>query len=219
MPVVDIMQHGKQRNCTTAPGTSSAGDGTPGAGTLSGRRGTPAGRDARRRVPMEKGDWPRRAGCPAGQATHRPADKTVRQTVREIGETVEVGALPTRLGNGPVDPAACRRIDRASLWRRLRPVRRLACSPSARLELPKARSVRPRAKRSRRGPVAPRRLAAHKNARCSGRSIVFLDESGFMLHPVVRRTWALRGQTPVLACWDRHERLSVISCPFGELHL
>ena len=32
-----------------------------------------------------------------------------------------------------------------------------------------------------------------------------------MLHPVVRRTWAPRGQTPVLACWDRHERLSVIS--------
>ena len=38
-----------------------------------------------------------------------------------------------------------------------------------------------------------------------------LDESGFMLQPVVRRTWAPRGQTPVLDCWDRHDRLSAIS--------
>lgn len=31
-----------------------------------------------------------------------------------------------------------------------------------------------------------------------------------MLTPLVRRTWAPRGQTPVLYCWDRHDRLSVI---------
>lgn len=28
--------------------------------------------------------------------------------------------------------------------------------------------------------------------------------------PVVRRTWAPVGQTPVMYCWDRHDRLSVI---------
>jgi transposase len=38
---------------------------------------------------------------------------------------------------------------------------------------------------------------------------VFIDESGFMLQPVVRRTWAPRGQTPVQKSWDRHDRLSV----------
>lgn len=32
-----------------------------------------------------------------------------------------------------------------------------------------------------------------------------------MLQPVVRRTWAPRGETPVLDCWDRHDRLSAIS--------
>jgi transposase len=31
-----------------------------------------------------------------------------------------------------------------------------------------------------------------------------------MLQPVVRRTWAPRGQTPVHYSWDRHERISVI---------
>lgn len=38
-----------------------------------------------------------------------------------------------------------------------------------------------------------------------------MDESGFMLQPVVRRSWAPRGQTPIQYSWDRHDRLSVIS--------
>jgi len=42
--------------------------------------------------------------------------------------------------------------------------------------------------------------------------LVFLDESGFMLTPTVRRTWAPRGSKPVLNCWDRRDRISAISC-------
>jgi len=42
--------------------------------------------------------------------------------------------------------------------------------------------------------------------------VVFLDESGFQLTPSVRRTLAPRGQTPVLSCWDRRDRLSALSC-------
>lgn len=41
--------------------------------------------------------------------------------------------------------------------------------------------------------------------------LVFLDEAGYMLTPVRRRTLAPRGQTPVLTCWDRHDRISAIS--------
>jgi transposase len=40
---------------------------------------------------------------------------------------------------------------------------------------------------------------------------VFLDESGFMLTPTVRRTLAPRGKTPILKSWDRHDRISAIS--------
>jgi len=55
-------------------------------------------------------------------------------------------------------------------------------------------------------------MAAHKKkARRSGRSIVLIDETGLMLQPLIRRTWAPRGQTPVMYCWDRHDRLSVIA--------
>jgi transposase len=38
-----------------------------------------------------------------------------------------------------------------------------------------------------------------------------LDETGLMLQPLVRRTWAPEGQTPVMYSWDRHDRLSVIA--------
>ena len=40
---------------------------------------------------------------------------------------------------------------------------------------------------------------------------MFLDESGFMLTPTVRRTLAPRGKTPILKSWDRHDRISAIS--------
>jgi transposase len=38
-----------------------------------------------------------------------------------------------------------------------------------------------------------------------------VDESGFLLIPTVRRTWAPKGHTPVLVHRYRHDRLSVIS--------
>lgn len=40
---------------------------------------------------------------------------------------------------------------------------------------------------------------------------MLVDESGFMLQPLVRRTWARRGKTPVLDQWDRRDRTSVIT--------
>jgi putative transposase len=41
--------------------------------------------------------------------------------------------------------------------------------------------------------------------------IVFVDETGFMMEPLVRRTWARRGHTPVLTIPDEpHDRISVI---------
>lgn len=59
--------------------------------------------------------------------------------------------------------------------------------------------------------MAEEGLAAHqKNARRLNATIVMYDESGFMLRPLVRRSWAPCGVTPVLRCWDRRDRLSVI---------
>jgi transposase len=59
--------------------------------------------------------------------------------------------------------------------------------------------------------LAEARLAAHqKNAHRLNATVAFYDESGFMLRPLVRRSWAPRGQTPIIRCWDRRDRLSVI---------
>ena len=49
-------------------------------------------------------------------------------------------------------------------------------------------------------------------ARARHAHLVFLDESGYMLTPTVRRTWAPRGQGAVLDSWDRRDRISAISC-------
>ena len=55
-------------------------------------------------------------------------------------------------------------------------------------------------------------MARHqKKARQEGRSIVLIDESGFMLQPLVRRTWAPVGATPVHVASARHDRLSAIA--------
>jgi transposase len=54
-------------------------------------------------------------------------------------------------------------------------------------------------------------VAAHqKKARRQGAHLVVIDESGLLMAPLVRRTWALRGQTPELAqrCRNR-EKVSV----------
>lgn len=44
-----------------------------------------------------------------------------------------------------------------------------------------------------------------------GAHLAFLDESGFMLIPPVCRTWALRGQTPIVGHFYRRDRISAIS--------
>src|SRR5262249_9199141 len=50
-----------------------------------------------------------------------------------------------------------------------------------------------------------------KNSVRRGATLVFLDESGFMLTPLARRTLPPRGKTPIQKCWSRHDRISAIS--------
>jgi transposase len=49
-----------------------------------------------------------------------------------------------------------------------------------------------------------------KEAEQRNAHIVFVDEAGFMLEPVIRRTLAPRGRPPVLRISDPHGRISVI---------
>ena len=56
------------------------------------------------------------------------------------------------------------------------------------------------------------RLApSKKNAARLAAHLVFIDESGFLLIPSVRKTWSPVGQTPIFHHRDRHDRISAIS--------
>ena len=56
------------------------------------------------------------------------------------------------------------------------------------------------------------RLASRKkNATRLAAHLVFIDESGFLLIPSVRKTWSPVGQTPILLHRYRHDRISAIS--------
>ena len=51
-----------------------------------------------------------------------------------------------------------------------------------------------------------------KKARDERAHVVLIDESGFFINPLVRRTWAPRGRTPVLTGFGRHrDKVSTIA--------
>lgn len=58
--------------------------------------------------------------------------------------------------------------------------------------------------------------ALRKKAEDEGRRIVWADESGFYLLPAVVRTYAPRGQTPILRVPLSHDHLSVMSGIVGD---
>jgi transposase len=49
-----------------------------------------------------------------------------------------------------------------------------------------------------------------KAAGTRGAYLVFIDEAGFLLEPLVRRTYAPRGHTPVQRVADKHGRISAV---------
>jgi hypothetical protein len=51
------------------------------------------------------------------------------------------------------------------------------------------------------GLVADSKKAADERAH-----LVLIDETGLLLNPLVRRTWAKRGRTPVLEAWGRYRQ-------------
>src|SRR5207253_1479545 len=77
-----------------------------------------------------------------------------------------------------------------------------------------------RARPGRDPGVDRHRLAAHqKKARRQGAYLALIDESGLLMAPLVRRTWAPRGQTPELAQKSGHrEKVSVAAALWLSPH-
>ena len=74
-----------------------------------------------------------------------------------------------------------------------------------------ARAASPRARRAEGPSLAARGVAADKKSAARRRAhLVLIDESGFLMSPLVRRTLAPRGQTPILKTKAAHrEKVSV----------
>ena len=80
------------------------------------------------------------------------------------------------------------------------------------MESATAREARERAGRGGDPALGQGDLAASKkNASRLKASLVFLDESGFLTSPFVRRTWAPRGRTPVLIQNGHRDKVSVVA--------
>jgi transposase len=90
-----------------------------------------------------------------------------------------------------------------------------SCQPPAQrdgLERATAPAPRPSAQRAENRPLAQPTLAGAKSkAKRLGQSIFFVDESGFYPLPAVVRTYAPRGQTPILREWLTRDHLSIIA--------
>jgi len=72
-----------------------------------------------------------------------------------------------------------------------------------------AKQARERNKEARRQWVAERCAASKKNAGVGKAWIIFQDESGISERPPVRRTWAPKGETPVLIHAFNWKKLSI----------
>lgn len=111
---------------------------------------------------------------------------------------------------------------RAGVWRGIPPSPCQPHSQRAGLDTPEANPTGQTAQGSGDPTLAGRALArAEKKAEEEGRTIVFIDESGFYLLPVVVRTYALRGCMPILNEYLSYVHLSTIGAitPQGKLFL
>lgn len=153
----------------------------------------------------------RRCGRTGRQAAPRPDVPAYRRTTPIAGRDSAQGTDGRWIPNRSVDLRAGRPGGSQKVPRSVPSRPHATDLARSGLFSAEAQTRGPRAGRTGRRTMAAAGLATdQKKARRRGASIVFLDETGFRLQPVNRRTWAPRGQTPVQRAWDRYDRLSVI---------
>jgi len=200
------------------------------AGLCSTRSAADAGRDlAATGGERSRGRAPSRRASPVGQSLgtptpgERPSESQVPGARGTQAQThggavaadrtgAPAGTRSTRVRHEAVDRVAGREADRGDLRRALSPEPRLAPPQAAWLELPAADGPRTRTRRGSDPSLEARALAGgKKNAAAHGQTIVFVDESGLTERPHRCRTWAPRGQTPVLQYHFNWNLLSAIA--------
>ena len=149
------------------------------------------------------------------------ARRLPRARWRECARLAAAWSPSARLSRRALDARAGRRAHPATLRCGVQPA---PCGSLARgHELARAKTPAPRppARRGEDRPLARGALARPSSkAKRLGQSIFFVDESGFYPLPAVVRTYAPRGQTPVLREWCTRDHLSMIAAVSakGPLH-
>ncbi len=200
-----------ERECSRVGNSPSAGMEVTVARQEDRRGSQNRGRFQRFRGPMEAGREKRWSEGFEGRTASRSEALSGSETEASVVEDTRGRTTESRLSHRPLDLSAGIRGNRQEVPREVPPGSRVEDSPRIRVDTPEARAAGSRTQRKSHPLVARGELAADKKgAKREIVPIVFLDESGFMLQPVRRRTWAPSGKTPQQDAWDRHDRLSVI---------
>ena len=166
-----------------------------------------------------------------------PQTETEPATIAARRKGAAAGCSDARFWHRFMDPAPGGSVDRTGDGCALSPRPCVEDSGSYGLEPAKAEQTSARARPPESEAVAdPTMAGGKKNARRRKAWILFQDESGVSQRPSIRRTWAPKGQTPVLIhafnwskmsvcaaigyCWDgRRSRLFFLSNPTRQLQL
>src|ERR1700720_687422 len=190
---------------------ASASGAIPAAWSGAGRGGAAGQRDAQDGIAVERTAASRWHGG-AQEPAARPAFGPGRCAATRVDARPDGRRARGRLCHGSMDVAARGGVDQAALYPLVQREPSGAHPRPPRLLLPATLGTRARARRVCHQTLEADALArSKKNAAKQGRIIVFIDESGLSERPTRVRTWAPKGQTPILQHHFNWSQLSVIA--------
>src|SRR6266436_3612885 len=198
--------------------TGSQGDGASptqrhahvGARGCTGRGGASTGSQPADDLELGHEAW--RGGAGVATQAARATGWVAQRAEEGVGQGVGRRRCGQRLSQRVVDVGAGSATDRARVWAGVQHGARLAHPARAGLLQPASGRAGATARRSGDQDLAQQALAgAKKKSLREGRTIIFIDESGLSERPTRVKTWAPKGQTPVLQYSFNWKQLSVVA--------
>lgn len=153
----------------------------------------------------------RRNGRFEGQAASGTAAQAFRFARAASSAMVSPLAPRVQFSHRSLERAARDQIDSTQVWQRVSSALYQSVAGRTPRHAAEAGAAGPRTRRASRAELASQGVAANKKIAKRRRAhIVLIDESGFLMSPLVRRTLAPRGKTPILKTKASHrEKVSV----------
>jgi len=151
-----------------------------------------------------------RSLCSARCGARWPQTEVTAFATAAGGQGAAARRTGSRFRHGPVDAAARRQDHRPIDWSALSPRSHLEGSGSHGLEFTATGQAGSRARRQKGETLVGATVAgSKKNARRRKARIFFPDESGVSQRPPVRRSWAPKGETPILIHAFNWQKMSI----------